>query len=214
MKTTTEKTSIALFKVEKRLNHAFASNFKSSPEHWTLLDTIRHANMWKMSALEIVKKRIDGKDAQFHKEIELEEIDQEIYMVTNGENCEQTEIFMDQVAEIARSTFKRIRGNESDPDLSPLGFDGNVIDYLLYTLVQRPIRRYLYYGIRNDEYELFSAVEKFVRRHGKLLLIDKNVFDLSIFQEAEEDMDIFDRSGKWIKDELYAEIRKRTRTKD
>ena len=211
MKTKVERTAIFLFRLERKLNVSFASNFKSSVNHRTLLDTIRHANMWKMSALEIIKKRIEGKEAYFHDESELLEIDDEIYMVTSGEDYRQTLLFLDQVEDNASSIFKRIKGNEKSSAWSPKGFDETVLDYLMCTLVQRPIRRYLYYALRNNEQRMFVQLERFLLKNIRSNCINSNyLFDLSIFYDERNYEDIFSKRGEWVNNKMYNEIKNRT----
>jgi len=210
LKTKVEKASTILFKLERKLNASFASNFKTSIEHRTLLDTIRHANMWKMSALEIVRKRVSGKEAYFHNEAELVEIDDEIYVVTCEENYRQTLSFIEQVEDIALSVFKGIKGKENSTDWSPLGFDGTVLEYLLHALVERPVRRYLYYGLRNNEYDLFVVLQQFLIANWSELFNKDQLFDLSVFYDSKTDKGLFLKTGEWISNSMYIEIKSRT----
>jgi hypothetical protein len=210
VKTKAEKGAIALIRLEKQINTGFPSNYESSLERWTLLDTIRHANMWKMSALEIVKKRLQKKEAYFHEEKEFEEIDKEIYIVTRGEESKQTMKYLDQVEEMTLSVYEQIHGDEENKDLCPLGYNDSVNRYLIYALIQRPIRRYLYYCVKNGIYGLLAILETYLEKYHSLFLGEKNMLDLSVFYKEEVDRGIFDRKEKWDSDRIYREIREQT----
>ena len=210
MKTETERASIRLFGLEKEFNARFVSPFRSSLEHRTLLDTIRHATMWKMSALEIIKKRIEGADAYFHTESELAEIDDEIYMATSGEDSTQTLIFIDQVKHSAEFVFGMIRARGRMEIPGPLGFDGTALDYLTFSLVHRPIRRYLFYAVRNDEFALFLHLERYIQKYGSSLFTDDATLDMRVLYKPSADGKLFDKDKRWEVDTLYQRIRRQT----
>ncbi len=204
-----ENTASSLFALERRISHLYASSYRSSLEHWTLLDTVRHANMWKMSCLEKVRQRLENREAHFHTELEFLEIDSEIYIVTSNEDLEHTETFLDQVKDLAKLIFKRVKGQGGGRGLCPTGFEGDLGSYLAYTLVQMPMRRYLHYSIRNDQYSLFRDLASYIGKHSRLFSTE-NVFDLSIYHEPSCDPAVLGRKGKWEDDELYREITRST----
>jgi hypothetical protein len=187
------------------------SNFPSNIDHWTLLDTIRHSNMWKMSSLEIVKKRINNKEAYFHYEAELEEIDTEIYIVLQNEEASETIDFLNQVEKQTKEIFKMIKGSETSLEFSPIGFNRSVSEYLVYSLIQRPLRKYLYYGIRNSIYELFSEMEKYIKKYYGVFLEMDEMYDLSVMYKKKRDSGIFNKSGKWQDNAIFQNIAKYTK---
>jgi hypothetical protein len=210
MKNRIEKVSSSLIRLERRMAESRRSTFSSSWEHWTVLDTINHSNIWKMSALEKVRKRQQGTDEFFFEEKALDEIDQEIYIVTSSQSIEKCKDFLDQVQRIMSEILADIRGRELERSLCPIGFDGNLEDYLCHELIRHPLRHYLHYGIRNDDYAFFREAESFSLKHAGLVLRDERMLDFSYFFDPQAVALPLPLGQAWEGDELYARIRQRT----
>jgi len=196
--------------VEKRIIDFAKQDCIGTYEHWTILNTLNHAYSWKNNALGKVRSRLNSKEAYFHSEKPIDVINREYYESTNDYSKTQTVEIIDMFLEKQKVLYNKIRGKETSKELAPLGYEGTVFDYLKYDLIYHPINHYLFYAIKNTEYEVFLEVEKFIAENRSTLYNDLGIVDLKGMMDKTESRIIFNRSYEWEHDDLYINIKENT----
>jgi hypothetical protein len=196
-----------LAEVEKRIIGAAKAGFAGGFDHWTLIDTISHACAWKAAGLGKVESRIRGEEAAFHSGEPLEDINRRLYEEARGRSAQDALREIDRIVAREAEVLESLKGRESSVDLVPSGYRGTVSDYLAFDLIFHPVDHYAYYAIRNDEYEVFLEVERYVAANRSSAFSDMGVMDLKGYADGDSLKEIFDRGYEWQHDELFILLR-------
>jgi hypothetical protein len=188
---------------EKRIIDASKAAFEGDFGHWTVLDTVNHACSWKNNALKKVEARIRGEDASYHSGSSLEDVNRHYYDKAKGASKAEALATIDATLARAAEVLRGIEGRDSSAGLAPTGYGGSVSDYLTYDLIIHPINHYAYYAIRNDEYDAFLEVERYVSKYRSSAFKDMSVIDIKGFADEKLIREIFDRGYEWRHDDLF-----------
>lgn len=199
-----------LYLVEKEILNLSKSDFESSYEHWTLINTMNHVYSWKNGALKKVELRLVGKEAKYHSDESLDTINQKTYATTMSYSKRKTIEILNETEQKIRALYIKIRNHESSKELAPNGFNGTVFDYLKYDLIYHPINHYLFFAIKNNEYEVFVAVEKYITKYRSIIFNDLGIINLKEFIDKKDIEALFTKGYEWEHDDLYIQIRQIT----
>jgi len=193
--------------VEKRAIELAKSGHAGSYEHWTVLDTINHACSWKNNALRKVESRLQGEDVRYHSDKVLDDVNRHYYEKARDYSRSKTIEVAEAALEKSLNVLGKIRGKESSKDLAPIGYEGAVIEYLTFDLIHHPIAHYAYYAVRNDEYEVFLEIERFVSKRRSSVFSDLGVVSIKGFADKKTLDGILSKGYEWQHDELFIQIK-------
>jgi hypothetical protein len=196
-----------LAEVEKRIIGAAKADFPGDFGHWSVLDTIRHACAWKNAGLAKVGARIRGEEAPYYSGEPLELINRRFYGEASGSTKQDALSEINKILAVESEVLEAIRGRESSELLAPSGYRGTVSDYLAFDLIFHPVDHYAYYAIRNDEYEVFLEVERYVAKYRSSAFSDMSVVDIKGIADGERLGELFDRGYEWQHDDLFILLR-------
>ncbi len=182
-------------------------NFVGSYDHWNILNTLNHACCWKNSALRKVELRLDGEDSKFHSDEPLETINQAFYYQTEKYTKEQTQEVIAETFKNARLLIGKIKGQELSKELAPIGYNGDVLNYLICDLIYHPVNHYIYYAIKNNEYEVFLLLEQYINSTKNDLYKDLGILSIKGLIESNIRDQIFIKDNIWDKNKLYLIIK-------
>jgi hypothetical protein len=204
------KSCADLLLVEKEILDVNKSDFVSSYDHWTLLNTINHVYSWKIEALKKVELRLTGKEANYHAKESLETINQKIYKTTMQYSKRKTIEILNETKQKIGFISEKIRDHESSKELAPIGFNGTVFDYLKYDLMYHPVNHYVFYALKNNNYEAFLAVERFITKNRSVIFNDLGITNLKEFMKEDDSKTIFNKGYEWEHDDLYIQLKQIT----
>jgi hypothetical protein len=199
-----------LFYLEKEILNLSKSDFESSYDHWTLINTLNHVYSWKNGALKKVELRLAGKEAKYHSDESLETINQNIYKMTVNYSKRKTIEVLNETEQKIRAISAKIRNHELSKELAPNDFNGTVFDYLRYDLIYHPINHYLFYAIKNNEYDVFLVVEKFITKYRSVIFNDLGIINLKEFIAPKDIEAVFTKGYEWENDDLFIQIKQIT----
>jgi hypothetical protein len=196
-----------LAEIEKRMLDLAKSAYAGSYEHWTIRDTINHACSWKGNALKKVEARLRGEAASYRSDASLEDVNRHYYEKTKEYSKRKTAEAIDSTLARGLEACGKIAGKESSTELAPAGYEGTVIDYLTFDLIFHPVSHYAYYAIRNDEYEVFLEVERFVSKRRGSIFKDLGVMSVKEFADEKTLREILDKGYEWQHDDLFIQMK-------
>jgi hypothetical protein len=191
--------------LEEKLLVINETNTIGSYEHWNILNTINHAFCWKNSAIKKVDLRLSGKISNFHSDEPLESINKHFYEQTKQYTEKDTLETMHETLKHVNSICEKIKGKELSNEYVPYGYNNNVHNYLMYDLLYHPITHYIYYTIKNNEYEAFSSIENYLNMH--ISILDFGMFSFKGMMENDDGKNMFIKESKWDTSKLYQNIK-------
>ena len=193
--------------LEKNLIQNSKSNIISSYEHWNILNTVNHVCSWQNNAINKVENRLKGIAVNYHSTTTtIEQVNLHYYEKTKNYSKQKTFKFIDEVDAKIRTLATSINGKETLKELAPSGFDGTVFDYLKMDLIYHPINHYIYYSLKNDEYDNFNLIEKLISQTRQSVFNDLGVIDFEYFMESEMYDLIIKKGYEWKNNDLYIYI--------
>jgi hypothetical protein len=199
-----------LAEVEKSLPAKSNLSFKGSFEHWTLLNTLNHVYCWKNAAIKKIQERLLGKDIKFHDGTPLDEINRDYYEKTKRAGLRKTIECIESTERKIDALLKNVSGSEASTEIVPIGFYGTVFDYLKFDLIYHSVNHYLHYSIKNDEYAVFLAVEKYISDNRSSIYRDFGILNLKELIGKKEANGFFDKGYEWEHDDLFIQIKSMT----
>jgi hypothetical protein len=204
------QASNELLTIEKKMLDLDKLGFESSYEHWTLLNTINHVYSWKTGALKKVELKLSGKEAKYKSDESLDILNHKYYKETCNYSKRKTIEVMNEVNQKIRSINDKIKDRGSSKELAPKGFNGTVFEYLKYDLIYHPINHYVFYAIKNSEYDIFIVLEKYIQDRRSTIFSDLGIMNLKELINENETGKVFNKGYEWEQDELYNQIKTMT----
>jgi hypothetical protein len=102
-----------------------------------------------------------------------------------------------------QNLYIKLDGEDTSSTYAPLNTKGKLFDYLKGDLVYHPISHYLYYAIRNNEYNLFLEIKKYIIKTSDTVYSDLGPIDPKEIIEPSKFNEVFTKNDKWENDDLF-----------
>jgi hypothetical protein len=201
-----EKSS-DLASIEKKIIQMPKGSFEGSYDHWTILNTTNHVYSWKSNALKKVEARIKGESVSFHSDKSLDEVNRHYFEKTKDYSIDQTSGIIESTFLRQKELLERVKGKEQSKELVPIGYEGTLFEYLAFDWIYHAVIHYVFYAIKNDEYDLFNEVGKYIRMNRNAAFNDFGILNLKEMMTGSERTEIFKKGYEWENDEVFILIK-------
>jgi hypothetical protein len=196
-----------LVSIEKSIIQMSKGSFESTFDHWTMLNTVNHVYSWKNSALKKVEARIKNESVSFHSDKSLDNVNRHYYEKTKDYAKEQTIGIIESTFGKGKELLERIKGKEQSKELVPIGYEGTLFEYLVFDLIYHPVIHYVFYAIKNNEYDVFNEVGKYIRKNRNTVFNDFGILNLKELMTMSEKDEIFKKGYEWENDDVFILIK-------